>query len=122
MTKRDVPRIERDWSSVTASQEAWQRYCGAVGLKFIAVAVKRVREHGETIAEAVNATIAKTAEDMRRDGAPERLVSMFVEDYSAARAHQMRLVADWIEELRRIDELPGAKTGPRKRRRAAKQA
>lgn len=99
----------RDWSRVTSSREEWEQFCGRVGMKFVAVAARRVTDRGESVAAAVNATIAETAEEMRRDGAPAELVDMFVADYSAARAHQMALVSDWLEHLGSLEEKPATR-------------
>lgn len=118
MVRRKDP-ASYDWASVTASREAWERFCRMVGLRFTAVATLRVRERGETIAEAVNAAIAEEAEDMRAKGAPEPLVTMFVRDYTEARAHQMELVSDYLELWRMGDEVPVTKTGRRKRKRVS---
>lgn len=117
---RERPPV--DWSRVTSSQEEWRQFCGRVGMRFMARATLRVQEHGESIAEAVNATIATEAEDMRQQGAPSGLVEQFVADYSAARAHQMALVSDMLEAHRRIEEIPVAKTGLRKKPRRARQS
>lgn len=109
-----APR-ESDWSRVTSSEAEWRAFCGAVGLRFLARAARRVTHDGESIAQAVNATIASEADDMRDKGAPPELVERFVLDYTRERAHQMTLVSDWVQSWRGISEGVGAKPSRRKR-------
>lgn len=113
------PPREADWSRVSSSEVEWRAFCSRVGLRFLARAARRVTHDGRSIAEAVNDTIASEADDMLARGAPASLVARFVADYTDARAHQMALVGDWVENWRRIEEIPVTKTRLRKRPRAA---
>lgn len=117
-----VDRPPTDWARITSSQEEWRQFCWRVGMRFVARAATRVRDEGQSIAEAVNATIAGEAAEMRSDGAPEGLVAQFVADYSEARAHQMALVSDMLEGWRKVDEIPVTKTGLRKKPRQPRRS
>ena len=121
--KRDPAKADPAyWSLLASSAEEWQQFCTRMGMRFTAWAGMRVIEDGMSIAEAVNLTIETEAEQLRAMGAPASLVDAFVRDYTEARSHQMALVSDFVESMRRVEEIPLTKTGLRKKPRRARQS
>lgn len=124
-----MARVSRDrarpdpgyWSRLASSPQEWQQFCWRVGMRFTARAGMRVIEDGASIAEAVNATIGSEADDLRGLGAPAGLVDAFVRDYSQARAHQMALVSDFVDNWRSIEAMPDDDTGRGKRAARSKR-
>lgn len=97
-SQADSQRPPFDWHLVTSSPEGWQRFCGLTGLKVIALATRRVRTRGESIAEATNLAIEEIAEDLCQHDPPPGVVEAFLRDYRADRANQMAMVADSLRD------------------------
>lgn len=97
------------WERLRTDPAEWNAYCGRVGLRFIGIAARRVRDTDDALSDAVLWTIEQEARSLEALGAPHELVAMFRRDYGDALVHQMDLVSIHLVMLARFDERPKRK-------------